>query len=164
MKDNCPPEQMIIEAVQNGTMTDDLHHHLRMCDHCRELVWMTRNLNQVAESIRVPALPSADAIYGSVKPVVKHKGSVLLPIWTMHIISGLTAMLLALAALVTGRDAIPQVLGSIRDALGLSGATPVAQAALGVVGMASLIIVATVPILVSIFWFRDIWRERQLLH
>lgn len=164
MKDNCPPEQMIVEAVQNGTMNDAVRRHLGVCDHCRELVWVTRNLNRLAESMPVPALPSADALYGSVKPAVKHKGTVLLPIWTMHIISGLTAMLLALAGLVTGREAIPQLLGTIRDALGLSSATPAAQAAMGFVGMVSLVIVATVPLLVSIFWFRDIWRERQLLH
>ena len=164
MKDNCPPEQILIEAVRNGTMTDAMNHHLGMCANCHELVRITREMNRVAESMPVPSLPAADVLYGSVKPVVKHKGTVLLPIWTMHIIAGLTAILLALTGLVTGRDAIPQVLGLIRDALGLSTATPSTQAVMGMAGAVSVAVLLTVALLVSVFWFRDIWRERQLLH
>ena len=164
MNQTCPPEHMLVDGVRNGTLTDEMRDHLDHCDHCRELAWTTRMMKEAASSISVPDLPEADVLYGRVARPIRPQAAVLLPIWVMHVVAGITAILLTLAGLVTGREAIPRLLGQLGDTLGISTVSGGTKIMMGMVGTVSLILVAVIPILVSIFWFRDIWRERRLIH
>ena len=164
MNNNCPPEQVIIDGIRHGVLPDDLKHHIKGCSQCTELVWTTRMMGQAAERIPVPELPKADELYKKVGKPVRPRTAVLMPIWVMHMVAGITTVLLTLAGLVTGREAIPKVLATLSESLGLAGASGMSRIIMGTVGAISLVVVATIPVLISILWFRDIWRERRLMH
>lgn len=164
MKSQCPSEQILLECVRNGTLTVEMKAHLEACDSCRELAEMTGVLQAVSETMPQPDLPDPMDLYRKAELKPSPRTAVLLPIWVMHIIAGLTAILLGGAFLFTGMDALPDLVRNLSGKLGYDNMAAAGQLAFKGVGLATVVLLAMIPVVVSCMWFRDIFRERRLLH
>lgn len=164
MTHTCPSEHTLLECARNGTLTADMKTHLESCSHCRELVAISGLLEATASTMPDPHLPDPMDLYRKAALKPSPKTAVLLPIWVMHMIAGLTAILLGGAFLVTGLDALPGLLQQLSGVLGYDNMAAASQLAFKGVGLATVVLLGLIPVVVSCMWFRDIYRERQLLH
>lgn len=164
MSSQCPSEHVLLECFRNGTLTAGMKTHLQGCTRCRELVAITEMLETAAAGMPEPHLPDPIALYRQAELKPSPKTAVLLPIWVMHIIAGLTAILLGCAFLVTGVDALPNLLRQLTDFMGYENMATASQLAFKGVGLATIVLLGLIPVVVSCMWFRDIYRERRLLH
>ncbi len=160
----CPSEHTLLECARNGTLTAEMKTHLESCSDCRELVAISGLLKAAEGTMPDPRLPDPMELYRKAALKPSPKAAVLLPIWVMHMIAGLTAVLLGGAFLVTGMDAIPDLIQQLSDVLGYDNMAAASQLAFKGVGLATVVLLGLIPVVVSCMWFRDIYRERQLLH
>ncbi len=164
MTHTCPSEHTLLECARNGTLTAEMKTHLKSCLHCRELVSLTGLLKTAADAMPEPQLPDPMDLYRKAELKPSPRTAVLLPIWVMHMIAGLTAILLGGAFLITGVDALPDLLRQLSDLLGYDSMASASQLAFKGVGLATIVLLGLIPVVVSCMWFRDIYRERRLLH